>query len=125
MATQQSQVLSLGNQAIQITQQIDSLYETVCQFLEQWQDDNAQSVVLALATCALNADGSLGQADAAPNNAHPINTALYPGLSRAISASDLLALQTYPISNFKAMVEGAAIAAVPSMRSLINKATGG
>lgn len=124
-ATPQSQAVSLANQALTLDTAIATLLEQVNQFLTVWNDTGASNYLNSLATAAPNADGSLGTADGAPNTAHPIDTRVVAGLNRAISAADLSALVAYPITNFQAMCNGQAIAAIGGMRQIINKATGG
>lgn len=89
MATPQSQAVGLANQAASIAQQILVLRATVNDFITQYNDTSASTIWNALATCAQNADGSLGTADGTPNTAHPIDNRVITGLTRATSATNL------------------------------------
>lgn len=124
-ATPQSQAVALANRVLAADLQIAALLETVNQLLVEWNDIGAATILNNLPTCAVNADGTLGAADGAPNTAHPINTAVVTGLTRAISAADLSALVAYPLTNFQAACNGSQIAAIGGMRAIINKAQGG
>ena len=56
--------------------------------VRRWNATGALTMVNALATAALNTDGSLGTADGSPNNAHPIDTRIYTTLLYPRSAND-------------------------------------
>lgn len=101
------------------------MLEQVNQLLVEWNDAGAMTVLNALPTAPVNADGSLGVADGAPNNANPIDTRVVTTLARAISGNDLSAIVGFPLTNFQAMCNGTEINAIGGMRQIINKAQGG
>ena len=126
MSTQQSQAIQNANTIISLSQQVMGLYVAITQANNAWNDDGSLTVIQALATCALNADGSLGTADGTPNNAHPIDirVAANSGLSRAASENTIASCLTQ-LNNIVSFINGNAVAATPGVRSLLNQVTGG
>jgi hypothetical protein len=76
-------IASLASQLIQF----QAAYAALNSAITEQVGGQAQALWSQLATCAQNADGTLGAADASPNTAHPINpnAASGAGLSRAKS----------------------------------------
>jgi len=95
-ATKQSQAIALANRLLLAGQSAYDLKAEIDAILSLWQETNAGAVFNSMQTAAVNADGSLGAADAAPIVTNPINVQVppYNSLMRAISANDLAALNT-------------------------------
>ena len=124
MATNQSQSVQTSNTIISLAQSLNQLYQQIRVVNEQWGDNASANQVNAFPTCAQNVDGSLGAADSVPNVAHPIDTRVLTGLSRATSANSIASMLTV-LNNIKTYVEGGAVAATPGVRAILNNATGG
>jgi hypothetical protein len=77
-----------ANQIISIAQEVMGFYNQAVALNNAWNDDGSLTVIENLATCTVNADGSLGTADGNPNSANPIDTRTpaNSALSRAVSA---------------------------------------
>jgi hypothetical protein len=123
IGTPQSQAVGIINEILQAAIDMDSLYERVVSISQRWTDDSVANTVNALQTTALNADGSQGTPDVAPNVAHPLNPQLYPALIRAVSANQVAGMLTI-IQGLKTYVEGGAVSATASARAILNSACG-
>lgn len=90
--TKQTKAIAAANGIIGIAQQLSSLRSTINAFVAPYNSEGYSTVWNNLATAALNADGSLGTADASPNTSHPIDTrvAANQGLLKAVSATQLV-----------------------------------
>lgn len=123
-ATVQSQAIQNANTIMSLAAQLLALSSAITQVGNAWTDDSSANTLNAMATVALNTDGSQGTADGSPNNAHPLSLTLFPTLTRSISsnqiASMLTVLQTIPT-----LVGGSAVGAQAGMRAILNSATGG
>lgn len=126
MATPQSQAIQNANAIIGLAQQVLVIFNQITAANNAWNDDGSLAIINALATCALNVDGSFGTADGTPVTTHPIDTrvAANQGLSRAVSASNISACLTQLV-NISSFINGNAVAATPGVRSLLNQVTGG
>jgi hypothetical protein len=126
VATQQSQAIQNANQVISLAQQLLNLYISITAVNNAWNDDGSLTVIQNLATCALNADGSLGTADGTPNNQHPIDTRVVANaaLQRAVSENTIASCLTQ-LNNIVSFINGNAVSATPGVRSLLNQVTGG
>src|SRR5216684_2857305 len=107
MATQQSQAIQVANQLMSLSQQLLSIYQQMLTLDAAWTDDAVATVVAAMATTALNADGSSGAADGTPNVAHPI--------AQAKTIMD----------GIVAYVGGQAVTTQAGARAILNAVTGG
>lgn len=123
MATAQSQAIGVANQIISCAQQLLALKVQIDAASAAWTDDAVANTLNALQTCALAADGSLGAVDGTPNVAHPINTATYTALSRALSANQIASMLTI-IQNISTYVNGGAVSATASARAILDSASG-
>lgn len=94
-STLQSQAIAVANQLIAIGQNIYNAQQQSNQSNGVYTQLTLSTVLAALPTCAVNADGTLGAADGTPNPAHVIDTRVIAGLNRAISANDLASLSTF------------------------------
>jgi hypothetical protein len=124
MPTAQTQTLQNINTIVSLAQQLLSLYLQIVAANNAWGDDGSLAIAQALATCAQNADGSLGTADVTPNNAHVIDPRVYAALSRAVSENTVTSLLTQ-LNNVVSFINGNALSATPGIRSLLNQVTGG
>jgi hypothetical protein len=98
--TLESQAIGVANTLLMTAQSLVALVNTINATSTEYTQLTLGTVFSAMATAAVNADGSLGTADATPNAAHPINpaallTAQGLTLNRAISATDLGSLLTF------------------------------
>lgn len=125
-ATPQSQAIAVSNQLISTAQAIYNLSVTATQNVGLFNQNAMAGTLNALATCATNADGSLGIVDASPVNGHVINTALpaNSGLNRAISAADLATIVTF-LTAFNSLVAGTAVAQQGEAPQLLAKLING
>lgn len=123
-ATPQSQAIQVANQLVGLSQQLVSLYQQMVALDATWSDQNTSTVLAAMQTVALNPDGSLGAVDGAPNPAHPLNTATYTGLQRALSSNQIGQIKTI-LDGIVAYVGGNAVTTQPGARSILNQAVGG
>lgn len=90
--------LSPQTQAVATLNEVNALCVLLNQFLLRAAAlnylPNPAPLWQAMATAPLNADGSLGNADDSPNNAHPIDARVIPGLNRACSEAQYQAALT-------------------------------
>jgi hypothetical protein len=77
-----------------------------------------------MSTVKVNADGSLGTADATPNANNPIDPAKYPGMTRAMSSTQITQMKTV-LDGIVSYINGQALAANPGARAILNAAVGG
>jgi len=108
-ATQQSAGVNGANLLYNAVQQLRLLRSAVNEFVTQYNDNSWGTVWAAFATAAVNADGSLGQADASPNAAHPIDTRIISGLQSDRSVNDMTSAVT-ALEAFQSFLTGAAVA---------------
>lgn len=123
-ATQQSQAIQIANQLISLAQTLISVYDQMVVLDAAWTDNAVATVIAAMGTVALNADGTLGAADGTPNVAHPLNTATYTTLSRAMSSNQIGQLKTI-LDGIVNYVGGTAVTTQASARPILNAAVGG
>lgn len=123
-ATTQSQAIQIANQLINLSNQLMQIYTQMVVLDAAWTDNGVANVLNALGTVPLNADGSTGTADGAPNVAHPISPALYPALQHTLSANQVTQLKTV-LDNVVTYVNGSAVTATASARGVLNSAVGG
>lgn len=123
-ATQQSQAIQNANTIIALAGQFLTLNYAIAQISNAWADDGTATVLNAMGTTALGADGTAGAADGSPNVAHPLDLSKYPALSRAISANQIASLLT-ELQTVTTLVAGSAVSAQPGMRGILNAAVGG
>ena len=93
-ATSQSQAVSIANNLIGIAQSLYGLQTSIQQATGQFTELTLATPLGAMATTAVNADGSLGTADATPVSGHVIDTRVITGLNRAIPATTISSLVT-------------------------------
>lgn len=110
MSTPQTQAIGVANAIILAAQALLTLSQTIQAASLAWTDDAVANELNALQTCALSTDGSLGAVDGSPNVSHPINTAQYPTLVRALSANQIAAMLTI-INAIPTYVGGGAVPA--------------
>lgn len=68
----QTQCVNLAGRLVNLSQALRSIREQYRTVIDEYNKLGASTVWAAMATAALNADGSLGAVDATPNTAHPI-----------------------------------------------------
>lgn len=124
MTTPQTQSIQVANGLISASQQLMNLYQQMVTLDAQWTDDGVATILAAMATTAINTDGSTGAADGSPNVAHPLNTTTYPTLSRAISSTQLGQLKTI-LDGVVTYVNGTAVTTQAGARAILNVAVGG
>lgn len=125
MATKQTQAIQIANTYFQLAQQLLTLSQQVQIAKKAWSDTGTANVLASLSTAALNADGSLGQADTQVNTANPIDTRQVTGLARTTSSNQISAIVSVmdSIPNF---VESLADVPVQGgIRAILNNASGG
>jgi len=124
MASKQSQALQEANGLINAAAQVMGLFTQLQQLQGVWTDTNTGATLESLATCALNADGSLGAPDAQPDPTHPIDTTKHPELTRSISATQIEQIKS-TLDDIVAYINGADLNANPGARAILNMAVGG
>ena len=102
---QQGAVVAAQN-IIGLMQQLQSFRASAKAFVDQYNSEGWSTVWNVMATAAVNADGSLGVADGAPNVAHPITVGT-PPLNK--SATQLIAGVT-ALQDFINFCQNAAVA---------------
>lgn len=123
-ATSQSQAIAVANQIMSLSQQLLGIYQQMVVLDAAWSDDAVATTIAAMATTALNADGSAGAADGSPNVAHPINLTTYPGLSRMVSSNQIAQAKTI-MDGIVNYVGGQAVTTQAGARAILNAVTGG
>ena len=123
-ATPQTQALQTINELASLGQQLLTIYQRMVVIDAAWTDDGMATIIAALKTAALAADGSIGAVDGAPNVAHPISPVDYPALSRALSSNQVAQIKTI-LDGIVAYVGGSAVTTAPSARGILNFTTGG
>lgn len=121
---QQTQSIQVANTIIGLSAQLLAIYQQIVILDAAWTDNGVANVLNALGTVALNVDGSTGAVDGSANVTHPINPALFPSLSRTLSATQITSLKTI-LDNVVTYVNGGAVSATASARSILNSASGG
>jgi|SRR5215831_3253166 len=89
MANQQDQAVSTYNAYFTAIQQVTALVGALDELDNSYTQLDMGTTAAALPTCPLNADGSLGVADAAPVSGNVIDTRIVSALHIAISSYDL------------------------------------
>jgi hypothetical protein len=123
-ATLQSQAIDATNSGINAAQTLMTLYVQLVHVQNVWQDMNVGQTLTAMNTVALNADGSMGAADASPNANHPIDTTKYPTLSRSLSSTQIAQIKTI-LDGVVSYINGTAVTTQPGARAILNAAIGG
>lgn len=126
MATLNSQVVALANQAMGLIGQLDTMLYQINALVAQWNALNGAAVVGAMATCATNADGTLGAADASPSTAtgHVIDNRVTPGLLRATTAYNIGVAENL-LADVASLLNGNAVAAQADFPGILAQLTGG
>ena len=93
-ATSQSQAVAIANNLIGIAQSLYGLQTSIQQATGQFTQLTLATPLGAMATTAVNTDGSLGTADATPVSGHVIDTRVITSLNRAVSATTIESLVT-------------------------------
>ena len=88
-STVQTQAIQATNDGIGAARTVMALYSQLVQLQELWTDVNVGTTVSSMATVALNPDGSFGAADTTPVATHPIDVSKYPGMSRALTSTEI------------------------------------
>ncbi len=116
--TLNSQAIKVANTIVSLSQQMMTNYQQIVALDAAWTDIGAATVIAAMATATLNADGSIGSVDATPNTAHPINALLYPQLSQAVSSTQLAQAKTI-LDALRSLIEGSAVSAQGGARAIL------
>ena len=91
-ATPETQAINMANDLLAVMQAHITARDMGDDWLKKYTAQNTSAVWNAMATTAVNADGSLGTADGTVNNAHVIDTRLanQAGLQMPLSANNLV-----------------------------------
>lgn len=114
--TLNSQAIRIANNIVSISQQMMVLYQQIVALDAAWTDTGAATILAAMATTAVNADGSTGAADGAPNTAHPISNV---ALSQALSSTQFTQAKTI-LDAIRSLIEGNAVTAQGGARAILN-----
>lgn len=124
VATPQSQAIQISNQLMGLSSQLMAIYTQMVALDAAWTDQGTANVLNAMGTVVLNVDGSTGAADGTPNVTHPFDPTKYPSIARSMSSNQITSLKTV-LDNIVTYVNGSAVTATPSARSILNSAVGG
>ena len=124
MPTLNTQAIQTANNLMNLAQQLLIIYQQMVIIDAAWTDDTVATTIAAMGTVTVNGDGTLGTADGAPNVAHPINLALYPSLSRAVSSNQIGQVKTI-MDGIVAYVGGQAVSQQAGARAILNAVNGG
>jgi hypothetical protein len=122
--TPQSQAIQIANQLISLSSGLLSIYQQMLVLDAAWSDDAVAATIAAMATTALNPDGSPGAADAPLNVAHPIDLSKYPNLSRAVSSNQINQAKTI-MDGLVSYLNGQAVTTQVGARAILNAVSGG
>jgi hypothetical protein len=123
-ATQNSQVIQDANNLMALSAQLMGIYQAMVVLDASWTDHGDALALAAMGTTALNADGTVGAADGAPNAAHPISLPLYPNLTRAVSSTQLSQAKTI-MDGLVSYINGTAVSTQVGSRAILNAVIGG
>jgi hypothetical protein len=123
-ATQQSQAIQIANNLCAIDSLLMSVYQQMVALDAAWTDTGAATVIAAMATAPLLADGSLGTADVTPNVAHPIDTRIFPTVQHTLSSNQIGQIKTI-LDGIVTYVNGLAVTTQPGARQILNSGIGG
>jgi hypothetical protein len=125
-ATPQSATIQVANLLISEANQIISLYNSHVALKAQWTEQGIANLLNALATAALNTDGSFGTADGSPNVAHPIDTrvAANAALTKSLSSNQLTSIKSL-MDAIVSLIDANAVSAQTGAHGILNQAIGG
>jgi hypothetical protein len=124
MATLQSQAVQMANGLISVGQALAAAKVQIDQLSAQYTQLTLGTTLAALATAAVNSDGSLGTQDGSPTSGHVIDIRAITGLSRAISASDLGSLLS-GLQAVSTLLSGSSVSQQGQMPQILAKIVGG
>jgi hypothetical protein len=122
--TAQSQAIYVANSLLGVAQQIMSIYEQIGLLSQQWNDQQVANTMATFSTVNETPDGGIGDPDPTPINGHNFDPAIYPGLSRSVSAMEVTQIKT-ALDDIKAYIDGQDLPPNPGARAILNVATGG
>lgn len=127
-ATLQTQTIQAINNIILAANQFSAAKALIDQVSATYTQLTLGTVIAALATTAVGADGSLGTADVSPNVAHTIDPRVYAALplplGRAISSNDVGSLLT-GLQAVSLLLAGSAAAQQGQLPQILAKVSGG
>jgi hypothetical protein len=108
--TKQQAAISFYQQNVSANQQLLSIYATIKALVTTNTDESYGLVGQNFPTAAVNADGSIGTADASPNVAHPITLPAGAPLNKSYND---LTTGVQNLVDFIAFMENAAVSTSP------------
>lgn len=121
MATLQSDLaINYANQIISLVQQMRNLRTTAAEIQAINTNTPLGNLWNVLSTTALSADGGLGAPNASPNTANPIDTRVYPTLTRGQVSANTLANGLALVISFVNLMNGQAITANGATPATVN-----
>ncbi len=124
MSTPQTQAEFVLAQLNSCAEQLATLGLAIQEAQSLWTLESVANEINAMATCSVNADGSLGTPDGTPNVTHPIDIRVLTGVPRALSANQWAALETV-LGTVVSLIAGNAVSAQTSMNAILNETVGG
>jgi hypothetical protein len=124
VGTPQSQAIHVANSLLGLAQQIMSIYDQIGLVHEQWTDQGVANTLATFSTVDVTTDGGIGAPDPAPVNGHAIDTSIYTGLSRSVSALEITQIKS-TLDDLKGYIDGQDLGPNPGARAILNAATGG
>ena len=119
-----SETIAVANGYVAAAQDIMSLYATLKDLAARASDNSVATYLAQMQTVAIKNDGSLSTTpDQAPTQTNPIDTLIYPTLSRPISMQQLIQVKTV-MDAIVSYIEGSAPAASPGARAILHAAIG-
>jgi len=122
-ANPQTQAIGIINRLLSLAVQLKGISDEMIALDGVWTDNNIGAVINAMGTVGLNTDGSLGSADATPNNAHPLSPTLYPAIQRSLSANQVTSIKTI-LDTIPTLIGGSSVPAQTGARGILNAAVG-
>ena len=126
MAVPQDQIVANANQVFSILRELTNTLATVNELVNTYGELNGANVLGAMATCPLNADGSLGPTDPTPSTAdgHVIDTSIVTTLSIALSAYDI-GVMINLLQELQNLLNGVAVTTLAAAPNMLAKASSG
>lgn len=120
-AVPQQQALNTINNLISAAQTIIAVYNNQAALDQYWTDNGVANIMAAMGTVALNADGTVGAADGAPNETHPLSPTTYPSLTRTLTPTQVTQIKSI-LDAVVSLINGNAVSAQTGARAILNAA---
>jgi hypothetical protein len=114
-----AQTIQTINTIVSLSSLAMQLYNQMATLDNLWSDESVATVIAAMNTAPLSADGTQSTTpDGTPNAAHPIMLSAYPGLSRALSSTQITQSKTI-LDAIASLIGGNAVSAQSGARAIL------